>query len=142
VRGSCASGLCLSAATPFCIMQQGEVACPTSGDYPIRRVYYQGMSDGRGCAPCTCSAPVGTTCAFPPGVPPVFSFPTGGCSVPTGNPYFAPTTPPCTGKLGTVGALELTLEPTITDAGACVAGEAGPTGSLTPTSAATFCCTR
>jgi hypothetical protein len=136
-----AQGFCLPGSAPLCIVQAGNVPCPSGSDYQFHSVFYQGSSDGRTCAPCTCSAPVGTTCAYPAGVPPLFSFPTTGCSVPTGNPYFAPTNPPCTGKLGTVGALELQFEATVTDAGACVPSTPAPAGALMPTTAMTFCCT-
>jgi hypothetical protein len=141
--GSCtqAGALCLPASEPFCIMQQGDLPCP-AGDYSFRRVYYSGTSDQRGCGPCTCGAPTGTTCAYPPGVPPLFSYSATGCTVPTGNPYFAPTTPACTGKLGTVGALQLQLEATITDAGTCAPSSPPATGAATPAMPSTFCCTR
>ncbi len=142
VQGSCTQGgLCLSPSEPFCIMQQGDLPCP-DGDYRFRSVYYEGTSDQRGCAPCTCGAPAGTSCAYPAGVPPLFSFSSAGCTVPTGNPYFAPTMPACTGKLGTVGALQLQLEATVTDAGTCAPSSPAATGAVTPAMPSTFCCTR
>jgi hypothetical protein len=113
------------------------VACPSSEpDYPFRYVYYEGMSDGRGCTTCSCSGPAGTTCSYAPGVLPVFSY-GSGCTVFSGNPYVVPA--PCTGKVPSDLAFGLGIDAGI-EAGGCTPSGGQPDGSVVPTTATTLCC--
>ncbi len=122
-------------APPFgaklCILQQGSVGCP-SGAYSQQNVFYEGETDSRGCAPCSCGGLSGETCGTLVIYSDIF-----GCSAPafgpapaplTCNPFGAPST-----QLGVV------YSPGATQ-GSCPPGGGGPTGSASPASPVTVCC--
>ncbi len=58
-RGGCSPGnVCAPQgpfAGPYCIVQQGDVACP-AGPYSDKRVYYTAINDTRDCSPCSCDS--------------------------------------------------------------------------------------
>ena len=61
----CGAGVCApTPSTPFgagvCIAKAGDNACPSG--YPQKNLFYQKVSDTRGCTDCSCAAPQGATC--------------------------------------------------------------------------------
>jgi hypothetical protein len=56
---------CVPSAVPpdfgICIYHEADVSCPDS--YPQKHLVYAGFDDQRGCSPCACSAPAGSTCS-------------------------------------------------------------------------------
>jgi hypothetical protein len=135
---SCSTGqTCLPNGTPFCIGLAGDVACP-NGDYPIRRVYYEGLDDERGCLACTCSTIKPPSCFFPPPSLGVGSF-DQTCTIPTGQPFIVPVG--CTGRVPSALALAQLFDASI-EGGACAPGGGSQDGGATPTMPMTFCCTR
>lgn len=139
-QSSCGSHqYCLPDIGPFCIKHPDDVPCPTVGEYRTRRVYYQGSSDQRDCTPCSCDAPSGASCSFPPAANLVVGSFGTGCSIPTGQPFFVPLT--CAPKVPSAFALALLMDAGL-DAGACPPSGGAPDGAVIPTTPTTFCCTR
>lgn len=69
---SCAGSACVAAPPAafnagLCIHHSGAVDC--AAPYSERHVFFAGESDTRGCTPCSCDAPVGTTCTPHGGAP-------------------------------------------------------------------------
>ncbi len=132
---SCAPGeVCApTPAPPFdtaiCIEQPGVVpACPLT-DYTVRRIYYTGVDDLRGCSTCSCGAVSGASCTET-----LAQFPAdaGGCSgakITYSGGQCLPVAPD--------GDLQLTLAAT---GGACTPSPVAPTGSALRTGPMTFCC--
>lgn len=122
------SGLPFETAT-YCVARSGAWPCPAG--YPSQRTYYGGAVDTRACAPCTCGAPTGATCSGD-----VLSLYGATCSG-TGTQVTIPQT--CTGLGGSkMMGLSAGVAPT---GGACAPSDAGATGSFTPTTPTTICCT-
>jgi hypothetical protein len=64
-EGTCRgpSEICAAAVAPGfaqCLVREGDKECPV--DYPVKHVFYDRIDDTRGCSPCACSAPSGSTC--------------------------------------------------------------------------------
>lgn len=139
VGGGCgASQVCQPIpATPFksglCIYKEGEQATCPGEPFTEKHIFFEDAQDTRGCSSCSCDAPKGGTCAASIRVhtsanctdaaPTVFQ--AGSCgSLPAANNVVF-------GREAT----NITVSP-----GTCSAQGGDPTGSVTPTSATTFCC--
>jgi hypothetical protein len=137
VVGGCPAGqVCGQApASPFssgaCVMQAGiATACPPA--YPTGpQVFYAGVDDPRTCSACQCGAPTGAQCTI--GSPAINNCIGGSLNAPNACVAFTGPSP-------------VTLVPTamltLADAGACTATAGGgtATGTATPSSPTSFCC--
>jgi hypothetical protein len=115
-------------ASTACVAIQGDATCPP-GAYSVKRRFFTGATDTRGCTTCACAAPTASCTATID----VYSSTNGSCS---GNKitYLAPFT--CDG-VGQPGDFLLTLSPT---SGACGATASNPTGGASPIGPVTVCC--
>jgi hypothetical protein len=43
-----------------CVRQAGDVTCPAG--WPVRRLFFDEIADGRSCSDCACGAPAGSVC--------------------------------------------------------------------------------
>ena len=57
----CDAGECRPNAPAFCIVREGEHACP-EGRFDEPAVWWSGALDDRNCSSCTCGPPVGASC--------------------------------------------------------------------------------
>ena len=124
--------------TTLCVYQSGSVPCP-SATYTVQTVVYGGVDDTRNCTTCDCGAPTGVSCtvsgtlsAYPDDGQCVGS-PIGSISDYSGNV--------CVTMGGqATGGVEglITITPT---GGSCTASGGQPTGSATPSTPTTICCT-
>jgi len=123
-------------ASPFqgCIYQAGNQTCP-NGPYSVKQVVYSSDTDTRGCSPCTCGLPTGTTCSG--GSVGFANSAAVGCSS-SGN-VAVPSTCADVGLLAPPGKIELTTAPTPTSAG-CTASGGTANGGVTATGPTTICC--
>ncbi|WP_437528445.1 hypothetical protein WME79_45325 [Sorangium sp. So ce726] len=118
-----------------CIHHEGEQDCPAT--YPERHVFYAGVEDTRGCAPCGCTEPAGATCSV---LASAFSDP--GCSQLVAGQVITSDAPYC-GTVASGTALgSKSVSVVSLDPGQCEAFGGEPVGSIAPTAAATFCCYR
>jgi hypothetical protein len=141
---SCQAGAGVVACEPedgfqSCVSHEGNVACPTGSPFSQQYVFYGGALDTRGCSPCTCLPPSGSTCftdveIFPNDVcqgPPAISVPFTSINIPwcaIFGPGFA---------LGSKNA----TAPVYTAGGAsCTALGGAPIGAGMGTTPVTFCC--
>lgn len=121
----------LEAAT-YCIAQSGSVPCPPG--YTAARTYYQSSTDTRACTPCSCGAPMGVTCAAST----ITVDTAASCSlVGIGVVYGAPQA--CINTRGASAVVDSLPSP---DGGICAPVGGTPTGSFTPTTPTTICCTK
>ncbi|MEO7330166.1 MAG: hypothetical protein ABI193_16445 [Minicystis sp.] len=135
------SALCVPAVAPGfaqCIYKEGDVACAVNPLtlYTERHVLYDGYTDSRGCAPCTCGEPQGSSCSD---LLSVFSDPAcaglvGTYSISSLGPACFDIQPPGQ-ALGSKSAGPITFNP-----GVCQPGGGGPTGAAEPLHPTTFCC--
>jgi hypothetical protein len=136
-QSDCAAGLVcahLAPAAPFqagaCIVQAGSQACPTAG-YVQSHVEYTGLTDTRGCNPCSCGGSGNATCAATVDAYETSNATCGGLSVTFDPPVDCVPT--------NVGA---DLRVTVTGSGdPCTPSPGSPTGVATPTGPSTICCT-
>jgi hypothetical protein len=127
--GCDAGRVCISPAPPgwrSCVYSPGDVACP-AGSYSARHVYYGSATDDRGCAPCSCGAPTGVTCAATVMI---------GCGT-AGQTFAVPTS--CT-SLTDPGSVQVVSAPA-SGGGSCAPSGGEPTGSVSAESPTTICCT-
>lgn len=119
-------------ATQLCVMQPGAAtSCPP--EYPQGpQVFYAGVDDKRGCAPCVCSGPSGGSCTI--------TNPAIEACTPPGGTWSAPGA--CASITGPQPVrLASGSTPTLVDAGSCALTDGGaPVGQATGTGATTFCC--
>ncbi len=142
IAGTCpGGGLCVPAPpSPFsgvCIYQAGTSTCP-SGSYSVGSTFYGGVSDSRACTSCSCGTPSGASCTGA-GVQ-LFTQNTGVCG------GTAPTVPFISGcqalggnAIHTAGEQETTA-PTANN-GTCTATGGQASGTATPATPTTVCCT-
>jgi hypothetical protein len=123
----------------YCLSPMAEAPASCPHEYPVRYVSANGYTDTRGCAPCTCGAPVGSSCS-----PSLVSFysdaacsesnvvgaVTVGSEAPMGCVDI-----PLASPLGSAGAALSTYSP-----GNCTPGGGGMTGVLTPLEPMVLCC--
>jgi hypothetical protein len=119
----------------LCIMQPGDVACPTTAPYDVytvKHVYYDMVSDTRDCTACTCDAPAGVSCKTPH----IVTYDQQGCA---GNKLDDFTTIPkmCQGVDGKTKSVQLTA---MMSGGMCSPSASSPTGAATPQNPTTVCC--
>jgi hypothetical protein len=119
----------------LCVMEKGSASsCPPAYSFGPQ-VFYTGVSDARGCAPCSCATPTGGTCTI--GSPAVDEYKDLGCSTVTAM-IDAPSG--CTAVTGP-DPVQLVSAPMLSAPGSCVAGGGDSVGAATPTGAMSFCCT-
>jgi hypothetical protein len=117
-----------------CVYQKGDNEC--AYPYADKHLFYDGFDDKRMCTPCTCGAPVGSTCT---GLVSVFK--DNACSTLLGSFPVDATGPLCTGilpagsALGSKSAGAVTYTP-----GTCQPDGGQPMGSADPSGPSTFCC--
>jgi hypothetical protein len=134
-QGSCPTGsLCApTPSSPFgrslCIVQTGDVACPTTG-YTAKQGFYASADDTRGCTACTCDAVTGVTCT---GDVTTYSSTDQTC---TGSPITHHLPFSCN-PVQQRGDFQLTLT---ASGGACTPSTVAPTGVAMATQPLTFCC--
>jgi hypothetical protein len=134
--GGCNAGeVCAAASDPafepttYCITQTGTWTCPVG--YAAPRTYYDGFVDTRGCTPCTCGSPHATCTGG------TFEGNNGSACTGTLIPLPVPTV--CSNLGGAKSAL---ISGLILDGGSCAPEGGAPTGTFTPTTSTTICCTR
>ena len=118
----------------FCVVQEGDVACPEDGAYVERTVLYRDITDERGCQPCSCALPSGS-CT---GTSAVLSTALNCSAVAAGVPPEG-----CVGGVG-VGTFRsaVYVEGSVPDDAACDPAVVVPTGDASGTEPITFCCMR
>lgn len=137
---ACGAGVCAPAppfpfASATCIAQSGDTACPMGSAYSQRYVFYAGATDGRGCTPCTCSAPSGIGCStgavtfYTQGTPPT-------CG---GSSDAIPTDGLCHAITVSAAGIGTTTSPSPAG-GSCTPDGGQPTGTVATTGAETVCC--
>lgn len=117
-----------------CVVRDGDRTCPEG--WPDKHVFFDRVDDTRGCSPCACSAPTGSSCA---GSVSVFKDDACGVPLPLTLPLDATgpschTVPPGT-ALGSKAAGPVTYTP-----GTCQPSGGEPQGSTAPAEPSTFCC--
>ncbi len=125
-------------AAPFeghvCVGKAGDQTCPAV--FTKKHLYYGGLADTRGCAPCGCGDPSGSVCEITIKLhsddacainPPIATFTAGSCANLTGNPR--------------IGGREASVTQA-PNGGSCTPTVSNPmpTGSLTESTPTTFCC--
>jgi hypothetical protein len=152
VSSTCSEGqLCLAtppnpAAPRICVRTNGfATSCP-GGDSPYTfgpEIYYTDPSqvmDTRGCTSCTCDAPTGTSCTFPPlGTLSNIRY-DSMCMFPSFAPPMTFNVPSTCQPLANQG-FELNT-PFKLDAGTCGPAGGQPTGTVVPTGQPTSLCCR
>jgi len=122
-----------TSAPPFrsglCVSTVGDVACPTTG-YTVRHVYFESVVDTRDCSACTCGDVKGASCSATINV-----FSSTNLSCGSGDIMFLP---PFTCDPAQQPA-DFRLDISSTN-GSCTPSTVAPTGSASPSLAATFCC--
>lgn len=139
VNGLCSgSGVCVpSPPAPFakvCVFQAGAATCP-GGSYSVAHVFYGGVSDSRACSGCSCGSPTGVSCAG--AQVQAFSTNTGTCG---GTAADVPFISGCQTVGVTIQGEEETTAPTASN-GTCTASGGQASGTATPATPTTVCCT-
>jgi hypothetical protein len=142
VGGGC-SGAQVCVPTPpspfsaqLCILQSGDVACPTGSSYSQKHTYYASVTDTRGCSTCTCT-PSGITCSGG-----TVSLATGiSGSMCAGTMVNVPTDGNCYPvSIGAGGVFAWTTAEATPSGGTCTASGGTATGTVTPGGPTTVCC--
>ena len=116
-------------------MESGSAtSCPPGYSYGPQ-VFYTGVSDARGCSPCTCAAPTGGQCTI--SSPAVGVYSNLGCSTQK-TTLDAPSG--CSALTGP-DPVQLLATPMLSAPGNCAGSGGMPVGVATPTGATSFCCT-
>jgi len=153
-RGTCASPgeVCLSAMVPgasalpdasavvpdpfrVCVAHEGDVECPGFAPYTKRHLLYEGIDDSRGCSPCTCGAPTGSTCSAL-----VTIYSDAACSVQLGSATATSSAPACTDVLPGAALASKSAGSVSYTPGSCTPSGGTPVGDAVPTMPVTFCC--
>jgi len=139
-RGECATvgDLCSPVAAGFraCVATPADVDCPANSPYTEKHVFYGGIDDTRGCTPCTCGAPAGSSCA---GSISIFS--DAACSALLLLDNAITSLAPSCHDLPTSPALgSKSAGPTTYTPGTCAPSGGEPLGTATPSGPVTFCC--
>ena len=139
VTGLCSgSGVCVpSPPAPFgkvCVFQAGAATCP-GGSYSVAHVFYGGVSDSRACSGCSCGSPTGVSCAG--AAVQAFSTNTGTCGGTAVDVLF---TTFCQTVGVTIQGEEETTAPTASN-GTCTPSGGQASGTATPATPTTVCCT-
>ena len=139
--GGCEAGTrCVPrGSTPFgsrtCVGKAGDVACPGGSGFQERHVYFEDLSDDRGCTECHCQGVTGGECVITTSfstddgcstMPPV-AVPSGGCADLSGNARVG-------GRTASVTATP--------SGGSCLPtpGGGAKTGAVAGVTPTTFCC--
>ena len=144
-NGACADPGAVCAAAPstlptgfsICVSRDDDDSsflCPSG--YPVRRVYYLGGEDDRGCADCECGPPQGDFCSSSP----VSFYADDTCSVLVGAVTATSSGPVCLSiPAGSPLGSKQASAPTYTP-GTCQPSGGEPTGSVEPNHPVTYCC--
>jgi hypothetical protein len=120
-------------AGTMCIAHDGQVPCPSSGPFTESHVYYTAISDSRGCANCGCGPPDAGACSA--SQPKANFYDDGVCGVQNSSFGQACHSP------GTYASAKFTVQgATVAVPGRCAPTGGGATGTVTGSSATTFCC--
>jgi hypothetical protein len=143
VGGGCSGAqVCVpTPPTPFaaqlCILQSGDVACPTGSTYSTKHTFYGSVTDTRACTTCSCGQATGGTCSG--GAVSVASAISGSAcggtmsNVPTdGNCYPV--------SIGNGNAFAWTTAVANASGGTCAPMGGTATGMVTPAGPTTVCC--
>jgi hypothetical protein len=118
-----------------CVRQAGDVACPSG--WPVRRLFFDEMADGRSCSGCACSAPTGSVCLVSISLASdatCSGFPLQGAVVTSEKPTSCHDLPPGV-ALTSKAAAFIAYEP-----GACEPTGGETVGEVFPSDPVTFCC--
>jgi hypothetical protein len=131
------SELCAPTVEPGylrCLARDGDHACPAP--YTDEHRFFSGLDDTRGCSPCGCNPPSGSTCTAL-----VAAYADGACTAPIASVTVDTTKPACVDVLPAGAALgsKLASEPVYAP-GACQASGGEPTGAAVPINPITICC--
>jgi hypothetical protein len=117
-----------------CVFREGDHECPS--DYPDKRVFYDAMVDTRGCSPCMCGDPTGSTCSADLSV-----YQDALCSMPAGGQTMTSNAPACLNVPPLVNALlGKKVKDIVYKPGLCPAIGGEPVGSTDLMGPSTFCC--
>lgn len=138
--GMCASlgEICGPPPSPgfqVCIFQQGDMDCPSFSPYSEKHVFYQGVDDTRGCSPCTCSSPLGSTCSATASI-----YSDLVCNDLVKSVMVDAIGPHCVDVLTGAALGGKAVELPVYTAGQCQPGGGAALGAAAPIYAATFCC--
>ncbi len=131
----CGTELCApppGAGQSICVFQPGDLPCPGAA-YTERTVVYRATTDTRGCSPCSCGPPAGSTCAGS-----TYIYSDSGCGAPYGP---IPDNAVCYpfGGAAPIGAV-LVAPAAAPAGGACGASPVAPVGEVVPSDPLTVCC--
>jgi hypothetical protein len=132
--------ICVSSHAPdllTCIFHNGDVDCPSdpANVYTEKHVFYAGIDDTRGCAPCTCGAPAGSVCSAS-----ISIYQDNACTSPLDLATVTSAGPVCHDlPVGSALGSKSASAPTYTP-GACLPAGGEPTGAATGDQPGTFCC--
>jgi hypothetical protein len=118
-----------------CVRQAGDVACPEG--WPVRRLFFDEMADGRTCSDCACSAPTASVCRVRISVASDATCsgdPVQGVMVTSAKPKSCLDLPPGV-ALESKAAAFIAYEP-----GACAPIGGEMVGDVLPSGPMTFCC--
>jgi hypothetical protein len=119
-------------ADTYCVAKQAVAQCPP--EYPAARAtYFGGVTDTRGCTPCSCGSPTGVTCTGAS----ITLYADTQCQTGANNLAI----PMACANLGTAKAA--VFNGATGTGGSCISDDGGtPVGSFTPTTPTTICCTK
>jgi hypothetical protein len=135
----CAPALASSQPSAFvwtyCVsMEEPAQSCPSA--YPIQRDFGNGWPDAPTCMPCTCSAPVGSSCS--PST--ITAYSDAACTDAVGAVEAQASTSSCA-PLSTASSLgSMSATPSMYAPGTCTPSGGITGGPPTPAVAMTFCC--
>jgi hypothetical protein len=112
----------------------GDADCPEK--YPVKHVFYGGLTDTRDCTPCTCSAPEGSFCTAL-----VSYYTDANCMTLKNAIWIGEDVGPCIDNaMPGTGLQSMSATPVDNQPGYCQASGGVPYGEATPTAPSTFCC--
>jgi hypothetical protein len=124
-----------SGAYAYCVrLDKADDECPS--DYKERHELFQDVDDQRACAPCTCGAPQGGSCAMK-----LAAFSDEACGSKVGSAYASSNEGPVCFDVPDGTALRSkSAEQTFSAPGTCAQSGGAPTGQVVPAKPVTWCC--
>ena len=114
----------------FCVLKAGNNTCPSP--FTNQHLYYSGITDTRGCTPCTCGSPSGVDCNSNAHLT---TWSNTSCNTGKGGD-FSPLPLSC----GAIGASHYAMLTTSPTGGTCTPSGGTPTGGVTAANLTTICC--